>query len=81
MPISITETPGQDTKQMKKMLQLIKELGQLSGVGRFVASNLHTLTLDRIFTRGIGGDGKKIGTYSLVTIKNKKKKGRFSSGC
>jgi hypothetical protein len=49
-----------------------------SQIGRAVASDLHTLTLVRIFDDVIASDGSKIGTYSPVTVSIKKSKGRFT---
>lgn len=48
-------------------------------VARKVGSDLHSITLDRIFTKGIAADGAKIGTYAPATISIKKSKGRFTS--
>ena len=60
----------------------MKGLNKLSvngGILRFVTSNLHTLSLDRIFTKGLNGDNQPIGNYTPFTIKKKKEKSRFTS--
>ena len=48
-------------------------------VARKVGSDLYSLTLDRIFTKGIAADGAKIGTYAESTVSLKKSEGRFTS--
>jgi hypothetical protein len=60
--------------------ELLNDLQKFSSqVARKIGSDLHTITLDRIFTEGIASNGQKIGTYSPGTISIKKKKGRFTS--
>ena len=49
-----------------------------SKVDRFIASNLHTIVFDRIFTKGIATDGAPIGTYTATTISIKRSKGQYS---
>jgi len=63
----------------KEIMNDLERLGKNSQLSRFVASNLHTLTLDRIFTQGKSGSGSSIGSYASGTIKKKKKEGRFTS--
>lgn len=59
--------------------EILADLAKTSQVGRFLGANLHTLTLDRIFTKGIASNGSPLGTYTPVTISIKKRKGRFTS--
>jgi hypothetical protein len=58
---------------------ILKGLMLTSMVARKVASDLHTLSFDRIFTQGLNASGSQIGTYTPFTIRKKKEKGRFTS--
>lgn len=59
--------------------EILAGIVQTQQIPRIVAANLHTLTLDRIFTKGINSAGSQIGTYTPFTIRKKKEKGRFTS--
>ena len=60
--------------------EILSDLNSFSSqVARKVGSDLHSIILDRVFTRGIATDGAKIGTYTPTTISIKKSKGRFTS--
>lgn len=59
--------------------EVLAGLKQTLQMPRVVAANLHTLTLDRIFTKGLNSAGSQIGTYTPFTIRKKKEKGRFTS--
>jgi len=64
-------------KDVSKDIQ--NDLSKLSKVGRVIGADLHTLTLDRIFSDGIASNGSKLGTYSPTTISLKKSAGHFTS--
>jgi hypothetical protein len=67
-------------KQVSKEIKIgLKNLGEENRMLRTIAANLHTITLDRIFTKGINSEGNKIGEYRPVSIAIKKEKERFTS--
>ena len=47
---------------------IISDLSKYDTLPRFVGIALHSETLDRIFTKGIGTNGAALGTYAASTI-------------
>lgn len=58
--------------------QVYKDLSKVDKLPRFIGAALHSETLDRIFTKGIGASGSPLGIYAMKTREIKREKGRYS---